>query len=253
MSGLLVVMVAKQAPGVLLIHGLGTNHGSMKKIAEILEKQNFIVDNADLPGHNTIPEDLKNTEWTEWTEHTQRRLENLKTKTSEVFIFGTSLGSIITLYLTTNNPDVTGLILCSTALKPFNFKSWLVYNFHFIQYIIQYVPLNRIMSMYLGIPKDWKRYEKIPVSSLIQSVKLLKILRKRISKVNQPLLIIQAKNDRIINRRGRNQVFNAVKSEDKTLVELQAGGHVIMHDENREQASEIITKWLLERSSMQSD
>ncbi len=246
-------MDAKQVPCVLLIHGLGTNHRSMKKIAEILEKQNFIVDNNDLPGHNTTPEDLRNTEWTEWTEHTQRRLDNLRTKSSEVFILGTSLGSVISLYLATNNPDVAGLILCSTVLKPFNFKSWFVYNFHFIQYLIRYIPLNKIMSMYLGIPKGWKRYEKIPVSSLIQSAKLLKELRKRTKQVNQPILIIQAKSDRIINRRGRNQVFNTVRSEDKTLVELQAGGHIIMHDENREQASEIITKWLLERGSSSSD
>lgn len=242
-------MVAKQPPGVLLIHGLGTNHESMKKIAEILENQNFIVDNANLPGHNTTPEDLKNTEWTEWIEHTQKRLDNFKTKTSEVFIFGASLGSVIALYLATNNPDVTGLILCSTALKPFNFKSWFVYNFHFIQYIIRYVPLNKIMSTYFGIPKDWKRYEKIPVSSLIQLAKLLKELRKRIRQVKQPILIIQAKSDRIINRRGRNQVFKAVYSEDKTFVEIQRGGHVILSDEDCEQSFDVIMKWLLERKS----
>ena len=242
-------MAVRQAPGVLLIHGLGTNHKSMVKIAELLEKHNFIVDNIDLPGHNTTPEDLKNTEWTEWTEQTQKRLESLAKKTSKVFVLGASLGSVISLYLATKNPDVDGLILCSTALKPFNFKSWIVYNFHFIQHFIRYIPLNKIMSMYLGIPKDWIRYEKIPVSSLIQSAKLLKELRKRIKQVNQPILIIQAKNDRIINRRGRKQVFNAIRSEDKTFVELLGGGHVIMSDENCEQAFNTITKWLQERSS----
>jgi carboxylesterase len=242
-------MTAKQAPGVLLIHGLGTNHNSMVKIAELLEKQNFIVVNTDLPGHNTTPEDLKNTKWTEWTEQTQKRLDILRTLSSEVFILGTSLGSVISLYLAANNSDVAGLILCSTALKPFNFKSWFVYHFHFIQYIIQYIPLNKIMSMYLGIPKNWVSYEKIPVSGLIQAAKLLKELRKRIKQVNQPILVIQAKNDRIINRRGRKQVFNAISSEDKTSMELQGGGHIIMSDKDCEQAFDKITKWLLEKSS----
>ncbi|MFW9851408.1 MAG: alpha/beta hydrolase [Candidatus Thorarchaeota archaeon] len=242
-------MEDEKPPGVLLIHGLGTNHSSMVKIANLLENQNFIVDNADLPGHNTTPEDLKNTEWIEWTNQTQKRLESLRVKSSKVFILGASLGSVISLYLATKNPDVDGLILCSTALKPFNFKSWVVYNFHFIQHFIRYVPLNKIVSMYLGIPKDWKRYEKLPVSSLIQGAKLLKELRKRIKQVKQPILIIQAKNDRIINLRGRKQVFNAVSSVDKTLVELLGGGHVIMSDENCQQAFDKITKWLQERSS----
>ena len=242
-------MEDEKSPGVLLIHGLGTNHNSMMKIAKLLEKQNFIVDNADLPGHNKTPEDLKNTEWTEWTDQTQERLESLRVKSSEIFILGASLGSVISLYLATKNPDIDGLILCSTAFKPFNFKSWVVYNFHFIQHFIRYIPLNKIMSMYLGIPKDWKRYEKIPVSSLIQGAKLLQDLRKRIRQVNQPILIIQAKNDRIINRRGRKQVFNTVNSVDKTLVELQGGGHIIMSDENCEQAFNKITKWLQERSA----
>ncbi len=246
-------MVASLAPGVLLIHGLGTNHKSMMKIAKLLEEQNFIVDNTDLPGHNTSPEDLKDTEWTEWTEHTQRRLESLKTKSSEVFILGASLGSVISLYLGANNSNIAGLILCSTALKPFNFKSWFVYNFSIIQHFIRYISLNKIISKYLGIPKDWKRYEKIPVSSLIQATKLLKELKKRIKKINQPILIIQAKNDRIINRRGRKQVYNAIKSEDKTFVEIQRGGHIIMSDENYDQAFDIITKWLLEREPSESD
>lgn len=246
-------MVASSASGILLIHGLGTNHKSMLKIAKILEEHNFIVDNTDLPGHNTSPEDLKNTGWTEWIEHTQKRLELLKNKSSEVYILGASLGSVISLYLGTNNPDVAGLILCATALKPFNFKSWFVYNFHFIQYFIRYVPLNRIMSRYLGIPKDWKRYEKIPVSSLIESAKLLKDLRKCIKKINQPILIIQSKNDRIINQRGRKQVFKAVNSDDKTFVEIQRGGHVIMSDEDCNHSFDIITKWLLERKNQDTD
>lgn len=242
-------MVVREAPGVLLIHGLGTNHKSMLKIAELLENQNFIVDNADLPGHNTTPEDLRNTKWIKWIEQTQKRLDSLKSKSSEVFILGASLGSVISLYLATKNSDVAGLILCSTALKPFNFKSWFVYNFHFIQHIIRYIPLNKIMSMYLGIPKDWIRYEKIPVSSLIQIAKLLKELRKRIKKVNQPILIIQAKNDRIINQSGRKQVFKAVNSDDKTLIEIQKGGHVIMSDEACYHSFDIIMNWLLERKA----
>jgi len=242
-------MVVNSASGILLIHGLSANHKSMLKIAKVLEKHNFIVDNTDLPGHNTSPEDLKNTEWTEWIEQTQKRLEILRNKSSEIFVLGTSLGSIISLYLGTNDPNIAGLILCATAIKPFNFKSWFIYNFHFIQYFIRYVSLNRIISQYLGIPKEWKRYEKIPVSSLIESTKLLKELRNRIKKIYQPILVIQSKNDRIINQRGRKQVYNAVNSEDKIFVEVNKGGHVILLDEGCEQAIDIIMKWLLERKS----
>ena len=84
---------------------------------------------------------------------------------------------------------------------------------------------------------------------MIESTKLLKELRNRIKKIYQPILVIQSKNDRIINQRGRKQVYNAVNSEDKIFVEVNKGGHVILLDEGCEQAIDIIMKWLLERKS----
>ncbi len=233
--------------GFLLIHGLGGSNKIMSPLASFLEEKNAIVVSENLPGHNTKPEDLRQTKWEEWVDFSQAKLDDLRAKCKKVFIIGTSLGGIITFLLAARNTEVDGIVVCSTALKPFDLKSWIVYNVQFLHHIIRWVPMKKFMIRFMGVPEDWKIYERIPVKSLREGVELLKELQPLMSKITQPLLILHSKKDKLVPFKASQQITSAISSADITVVALDKGGHVILKDIGCDQALEKIDSWLSDR------
>jgi len=240
-------MSLSDSVGFLLIHGLGGSNKTMTSLAKFLEKKNAKVVNENLPGHNTKPEDLKMTKWEEWIEFTQTLLDDLKEKCSQVFIVGASLGGIISLFLTATNAEIDGLILCSTAIKPYDLKSWVVHNFPFLHHIIRWVPMKKFTIRFLGVPEDWKIYEKIPVKSLREGVEMLKELKPNISKITQPVLILHSIKDKLVPFRATKQITSTISSADITIAKIDRGGHVILKDSGCDFALEKIDNWLSDR------
>ena len=240
-------MPLSDSVGFLLIHGLGGSNKTMTPLAEFLEKKNANVENENLPGHNTKPEDLRMTKWEEWVEFSQAQLDNLKKKCKQVFIVGSSLGGIISLLIAARNTEIDGLILCSAAIKPFDLNSWVVYYIPFLHHIIRWVPMKKFMIRFLGVPEDWRIYEKIPVKSLREGVKMLKELKPIMSKITQPVLILHSIKDKLVPFRATKQLTSTISSADVTVAKIDRGGHIILKDSGCDFALEKIENWLNDR------
>ena len=65
---------------------------------------------------------------------------------------------------------------------------------------------------------------------------LLNDLRRIISLVNVPTLILHSKKDPAVPTKHAEKIFNAIQSKDKKIVWIEKGGHVIPEDAGREQA-----------------
>ena len=233
--------------GFLLIHGLGGSNKTMLPLAEFLEKKNAEVVNENLPGHNTKPDDLRMTKWEEWVDFSQAQLDNLKKKCKQVFIVGTSLGGIVSLLIASKNTEIDGLILCSSAIKPFDLKSWVVYTVPFLHHIIRWIPMRNFMIRFLGVPDDWRIYEKIPVKSLREGAEMLKELQPVMNKITQPILILHSLKDKLVPFRVSKQITSTISSEDVTLTEIERGGHVMFMDDGCDLALDKIENWLKNR------
>lgn len=233
--------------GFLLIHGLGGNKKIMSSLEDFLKQKNAVVVSENLPGHNTNPEDLRKTKWEEWVEFSQDQLNILKKESKQIFIVGTSLGGVISLHIASQNPEIDGLILCSTALKPFNLKSWVVYNVPFLHYIVRWVPMKNLMLRYMGVPRSWRIYKKIPVESLKEGVKLLKEAKPNLNKISQPVLILHSKNDKLVPFRTTKQITSTISSDDVTVSKIDKGGHVMLGDSGCDLAIENIYNWVIRR------
>ena len=233
--------------GFLLIHGLGGSSRIMSSLEDFLKEKNAIVINESLPGHDTNPEDLRRTKWEEWIEFSQNKLDNLKEECKQVFIIGASLGGIISLFITSKNPEIDGLVLCSTAIKPYNLKSWVVYNIPFLHHIIRWVPMRNFMLRYMGVPKQWRIYEKIPVESLREGVKILKELKPNMNKISQPVLILHSIKDKLVPFRATKQIISIISSSDVTVRKIDQGGHVMFQDTGCDLVMDEIYNWLSNR------
>ena len=241
-------MPSSDKVGFLLIHGLGGNNQIMSSLEDFLKEKNAMVVNENLPGHNTNPDDLRVKRWEEWVDFSQAKLDALKKECKRVFIIGASLGGVISLFITSQNPEINGLILCSTAIKPFNLKSWVVYNVPFLHHIIRWVPMKNIMLRYMGVPKDWRIYEKIPVKSLREGVKMLKALRPNMNKISQPILILHSTKDKLVPFRATKQLTSTISSTDVTVSKIDKGGHVMLKDIGCDLAIEKIHNWINNRT-----
>ncbi|MHA1800643.1 MAG: alpha/beta hydrolase [Candidatus Heimdallarchaeaceae archaeon] len=233
--------------GFLLIHGLGSSHKSTKTLVDYLLEKGYLVDNIDLPSHNTTPEDLQRQEWKDWVNYAQKRLEKLQIKCERTYISGVSLGGRIALYLGANNPDISGLMICSTALEPVSFLTWILYHCSFIRYFVKWINVKKQFGKKLGLPESWETYEKLPISSVTNTAKLVKNLRKIVHKVSQPIIVIYSIHDKLVTLKGSQNILNRVSSTDKQLLEIEKGGHAMLLDEGCNIALEQISVWLENR------
>ena len=53
--------------------------------------------------------------WTDWTGHVERALADLRARCARAFVGGLSMGSLLTLYLAAQHPDLPGAIAYSPA------------------------------------------------------------------------------------------------------------------------------------------
>ncbi len=231
----------------LLVHGFTGTHYEMEPLAKYLRNREFYVENIVLPGHETSIEDLQNRKWFEFTDYAQEKLNGLKQRFKKVFVCGLSLGGAITLYLGATNPDIEGIIvLAAPAFSP----DWRMN-------LLAYFPIvHLIYPLHKNKEKGWedvnslkthKSYGYYPIKSVQQLFKLFKINKQKIKEIEIPILIVYAEKDPSIPYKHAEKIFNRVNSEDKKIVKILKGGHVIPKDAGRKQLFNEIDDWLESR------
>jgi esterase/lipase len=99
---------------VLLIHGFLTCPYIMRSIGQVYLQQGFLVRSILLPGHGTVPGELKNVDLEYWQQAVEYGIESLKRETKEIHLCGYSLGATLAC-LSTQRHTITSLTLLSPA------------------------------------------------------------------------------------------------------------------------------------------
>ncbi len=234
--------------GVLLFHGLTGSPFEMKKYAKILHNDGYDVFCYSLPGHGEFCKDIQSIVWQDWTLFAQEKYNRLRYKYDDFFISGLCLGAVIALYLAENNHDISGVISLSTTLY---LDGWTVpwYSFLF--------PLasNTILRYYYTFPerepfgiknptirkkiaslmtKNTVAMDNYPLSCLHELKRLSAVVRKDISSVICPILIIHSVEDDLTSTKSAKFVYNNVSSEKRELLELTDSYHLILYDNERD-------------------
>ena len=185
--------------GVLLIHGYTGSVAETRPMGEYLAAQGLAVRCPLLPGHGTTAEDLTRIRWQAWATAVESALRDLQSCCDTVFVGGLSLGSLLTLWLGAQHPEIAGLIPMSPAIKLQNRLLPLALA---LRYVLKYDPSASLGDEDLGDPETIDRiwcYDETPLWGAGEVYLLQRQVVKALPSIRQPLLIFQGRRDATVN------------------------------------------------------
>ncbi|MGB8253046.1 MAG: alpha/beta fold hydrolase, partial [Anaerolineaceae bacterium] len=204
--------------GFLLIHGYTASTTEVRLLGEKLHKDKFTVSAPLLPGHLTTPDDMNRCSWKDWYGMVEKSYLDLQEKVDTIFVVGESLGALLTLLLARKQPGIAGLLCYAPALIiP---RVWMS---HFLFPFVKYLPKDKKED---GLA--WKGYTVNPIHAIAQ----VNIIQKQVSKalpgITTPIAIFQSENDKAVDPRGADMVYNNIGSKDKEIHWFNESAHCMI-------------------------
>ncbi len=204
--------------GVLLTHGFEASPHEVKELAEYLSARNITVLVVRLKGHGTNIKELDKVKWQEWYKDYEDAYNKLANKTKKVIVGGYSLGGALALYLA-EQKDTAGVI---SLASPVELKDKRADYAWLIKYFKKYE--------YRNITNEEKEYyyENISVEAVEQLTKFIKTYKKDLSKIDEPILIMQFSDDTRISSGSAYYIYKNLNSKNKKIVIINATGHNLL-------------------------
>lgn len=218
--------------GVLLIHGFTGSPGEMRPLGEYLADKGITALGILLPGSCTSPEDMNERKWQEWANAVEAGYTKLKNDgIKNIFVCGLSMGGALTLYFAENHDDFSGMIPLAAPVEIKNRKLLLLPIYKRFKKLI---PKEEAQSEDVEYEIYHYSYDVVPVVALGELLKLLKVVKKNLSKIKVPALIVQGKVDKVVPPYNAEVIYNSISSEDKNILWLENSHHVVTLDVDRE-------------------
>jgi carboxylesterase len=205
---------------LLFFHGFTATTVEVKKIATFFNHLGFSVSGPLLPGHGTTPADLNKMNWTDWTNAAEKAYYELRREFETVYVFGESMGGLLTLWLADKYPEIKKIFLFAPAIKIDTLWQSVIF-WPFAEFIYK----RRTDSSML-----WQGYNVIPLRAASQLYKFQRIVKKLLRNVKADTMIFQGKLDQTINQQSAAIIINSIESKNKKLVWLEKSSHCILLD-----------------------
>lgn len=241
--------------GILLIHGLTGTPNEMRGLARRFHQKGYTVLALQLAGHCGTVEDLVTTTWQDWYKSVCDAAERLKQDVDQIFVAGLSMGALLALNYAIEHPvsvvmsysptfkyDGWSVPLWAKAAAPILlpigyhlnlFRNTMfdeaepfgIYNEKLRQRIVH--SMQHGDSSEAGLPGN-------PWHSLYQLQCLSRQVRKNLSSLKAPCLLLHAYDDDVAHRRNSQLIYDKVQGA-KRLIWLKKSYHMITIDNDREQ------------------
>jgi alpha-beta hydrolase superfamily lysophospholipase len=246
---------------IIGVHGWGTHSDRLKLPAEYLTGKGYAVYAFDLRGH------YRNTGETpghiESIDHIQKDIllfmdviRNIA-KEKKIFLMGHSFGGLMSLIYAINHPALSGVLVSSPLLGMFmNLSIGKKVIKSISKNIVKLAP-NKILNNIIDqnqLTSDLKilrkhiadknKIEVISAKSATEIDKYTKWAMENASKLISPVLIMQAGNDKIVDKGKPKEFFDKVESKDKSYKEYDGFLHELWNEKGRAQIYQDMFIWL---------
>lgn len=224
---------------VLLLHGFRGTSADVRMLGRFLEKHDYTCMAPHYSGHGVEPEELLKTGPSDWWADVEAAYEKLKEEGyKEIAVVGLSLGGVFTLKLGYNYP-VKGLV---TMCAPMMMKSTDTMFEGVLQYAAEF-------KKYEGkerdqIEKEVEQIREQGMASLPALKDFVHDVRDHADEVYAPIFVVQAEQDKVIDPKSADIIFETVESLDKEMKKYPESGHVITLGPEKEQLHQDILAFL---------
>jgi carboxylesterase len=182
--------------GVLVLHGFTGNPVTMKSLADAFVAAGFTVSMPRLPGHGTTVEDMARTSWSDWSAHVDDTYVHLAARCEQVVVASLSMGSTLACWLAARHPEIAGLVLVNSAVKPYDPGSD-----DFIQAMIDAGDefVDGIGSDIADPDAHEPAYAKTPLRALLTLMQAIIDLQDDLPRITSPALVIQSAQDHVVD------------------------------------------------------
>jgi carboxylesterase len=249
--------------GVLLIHGLTGTPTEMRFVAKGLNRNGFTVHAMQLAGHCGDEADLLKTGWRDWYRSVCEAADRLRGEVDHMFVAGLSMGSLLALKLAADRPDqVDGLGLYGTT---FVYDGWtipLIGRLSFMLPLVCSLGFGWNQRFHECFPygiKDERIRQRIansmlsgdsaaaglpgnPWPSLAEFYRLSFLVRRQLSSIRTPCLVVHAVDDDVASLKNVRMVVRGVQGPVETVL-LEDSYHMITVDKERDKVIDRSTRF----------
>lgn len=224
---------------VLLLHGFSGSSSDVRMLGRFLEKKGYTSLAPHYKGHGVPPEELIKTGPADWWKDVLKAYETLKEDGyEEIVAIGLSLGGVFSLKLGLHVP-LKGIV---TMCSPMTMRKTDTMFEGVLKYAADYKRFEGKKEEQIEIEVEEIRKQGMPSLSELQT--LISDVRGSIDLLYAPILIVQSKNDEIIDPQSAHIIYNDVESLNKELIWFEKSGHVITLDQEKHELHEAIYNFL---------
>ena len=234
---------------IIGIHGWGTHSDRFKVPAEYLTEKGYALYSFDLRGHwrnaGNTPGHIDSMDHIQKDIVLFMDIVRKDSKDKKIFLLGHSLGGLISLIYAINRPDLPGVIVTSPMLglsigkklaksiaKSISSK---LTPTKIMNYEIDQAILTSDLKILRSYIADDNKLNIISVKTAAERQKSMIWAMDNVKYLSCPVLIMQAGNDKVIDKEKTKEFFEKVKSKDKTYKEYDGFLHDILHEKKRAQ------------------
>ncbi|MAG47470.1 hypothetical protein CL617_02595 [archaeon] len=226
---------------VLLLHGFGANPFSFQEMSTFFSDLGYNVYSPRLPGHGTSGFDLEKYSWKDWEAESERAYLSLRENSEEVYVLGYSMGGDLALNLA-KKYDIDKLV---TMNAPYHLLTKLKYAIP-IAYISQSYTID---ILFKGTDREkkskkYKIYPVLPIKSFSDLLELVTNTKIDLESIEEDILIIQSKQDTLVDPESANTIYRRVSSKNKRLVFLEYSDHIEIEEYDKEVTSQALKEHL---------
>jgi carboxylesterase len=215
--------------GILLIHGFTGTPSEMRPMGDFFKEKGYTVYAPLLAGHGKTPEDLEQTGWRDWWQSALDAYDEIRSKADldHLFVAGLSMGGVLSLLLAAEKP-MDGVIPMCAPVWVRDRRAFLAgFAYRFYRFKPKGNHPDPEVDAYL-VP-----FDRTPVKSVGELMKLLRWLKRNLPKVEVPALIIQSRQDETIRSRSAKYIYETISSRHKHLSWYEKSSHIITLDKER--------------------
>ena len=221
--------------GVLLSHGFTATTAEVRLLAHFLHEHGYTVAGPLLPGHGTTPEEMNRCRWQDWVAAVEASYRELTGRCERVFVGGESMGALLALYLAEEHPEIAGVLAYAPALKVASRATPLL-----LPLLAPFVPaVSKGESPRTHADDFWQGYTVNPLRAAEELAHLQREVRRRLTTITQPLLIVQGRLDCRVAPDVPALLAREVHSTWYEIHWLEQSTHCVLLDCEWQQANEL--------------